>query len=133
MDALEKTMVSNETNDDRCFKPYPANGICAKLGDKWTAQVIWHLSLASRQRFRFSAHKSEIEGVTQRMLTLSLRNFERDGLVTRHYIHEVPQRVEYELTDMGAELFRVFEGVNAWIWDNLPRIEEFRRIYDHAN
>jgi DNA-binding HxlR family transcriptional regulator len=135
MYVLEKTMVStagNETNDGRRFKPYPANGICAKLGDKWTAQVIWHLSLASGRRLRFSALQSAIDGITQRMLTLSLRNLERDGLVTRHYFPEVPPRVEYELTDMGAELLRVLEGVNTWIWDNLPRIEECRRIYDQG-
>jgi DNA-binding HxlR family transcriptional regulator len=52
--------------------------------------------------------------------------------VTRHYFPEVPPRVEYELTDMGAELLRVLEGVNTWIWDNLPRIEECRRIYDQG-
>jgi DNA-binding HxlR family transcriptional regulator len=135
MYVLEKTMVSearNETNDGRCFRPYSTNGICAKLGDKWTAQVIWHLSLASGRRLRFSALQSAIDGINQRMLTLCLRNLERDGLVTRHYFPEVPPRVEYELTDMGAELLRVLEGVNTWIWENLPRIEECRRIYDHA-
>ncbi|MDC7259702.1 helix-turn-helix transcriptional regulator [Shinella sp. HY16] len=106
--------------------------MCAKLGDKWTAQVLWQLSRASGQRLRYSALKSGIEGITQRMLTLTLRNLERDGLVNRHSFHEVPPRVEYELTDMGAELLRALESVNAWIWDNLPRVEESRRNYDHA-
>jgi len=123
----------NQADDERSFEPYPSNGICAKLGDKWTAQVIWHLSRASGRGLRFSALKSGIDGITQRMLTLTLRNLERDGLVIRHYFPEVPPRVEYELTDMGTELLRAMERVNAWIWDNLPRIEESRRNYDQAD
>lgn len=123
----------NQADDEPSFEPYPSNGICAKLGDKWTAQVIWHLSRASGRRLRFSALKSGIDGITQRMLTLTLRNLERDGLVIRHYFPEVPPRVEYELTDMGTELLRAMERVNAWIWDNLPRIEESRRNYDQAD
>ena len=123
----------NQADDERSFEPYPSNGICAKLGDKWTAQVIWHLSRASGRRLRFSALKSGIDGITQRMLTLTLRNLERDGLEIRHYFPEVPPRVEYELTDMGTELLRAMERVNAWIWDNLPRIEESRRNYDQAD
>lgn len=122
--------TSRQTNDGRHFQPYPSNGICGKLGDKWTAQVVWHLSLARGRTLRFSALKTEIEGITQRMLTLTLRNLERDGLVVRHYFPEVPPRVEYELTDMGAELLRVLEGINSWIWNNLPRIKECRRVYD---
>nr|WP_244505336.1 helix-turn-helix domain-containing protein [Rhizobium sp. LCM 4573] len=116
--------------DPHGFKPYPSNGLCGKLGDKWTIQVIWHLSLAGGRTLRYSALKSEIAGITQRMLTLTLRNLERDGLVVRHYFPEVPPRVEYELTDMGAELLCALEAINAWIWNNLPRIEESRASYD---
>lgn len=136
MCVLEEMMVSktsNQADDGRQFQPYPSNGICGKLGDKWTAQVIWHLSLASGRTLRFSALQSEIEGITHRMLTLTLRNLERDGLVIRHYFPEVPPRVEYQLTDMGSELLQVLEGVNSWIWKNLPRIEECRRVYDDDN
>lgn len=116
----------------RRFKPYPSNGICTRLGDKWTVQVLWRLSIARGGRLRFSALKSEIDGITQRMLTLALRNLERDGLVARHYFPEVPPRVEYELTEMGAGILSALEGLNFWIQDNLPRIEENRRTYDDA-
>lgn len=122
--------TSSQAGDGHHFKPYPSNGICGKLGDKWTAQVIWRLSLANGRTLRFSALKSEIEGITQRMLTLTLRNLERDGLVERHYFPEVPPRVEYELTDMGVALISALESLNSWIWENLPRIEECRRVYD---
>ena len=114
------------------FRPYPGNGICGRLGDKWTVPVIWRLSLASGHRLRFSALKSEIEGITQRMLTLTLRNLERDGFLVRHYFPEVPPRVEYELTEMGAGVLRALEDLNFWVRDNLPRIEECRRVYDDA-
>jgi DNA-binding HxlR family transcriptional regulator len=133
MYVLEEMMVDKtgkQTGNGRGFKPYPSNGICGRLGDKWTAQVIWRLSLASGRRLRFSALKSEVDGITQRMLTLTLRSLERDGLVVRHYFPEVPPRVEYELTEMGADLLSVIEGINSWIWDSLPHIEERRRIYD---
>lgn len=118
---------------DHRFKPYPSNGVCARLGDKWTVQVLWRLSLTPGRRLRFSALKSEIDGITQRMLTLTLRNLERDGLVLRHYFPEVPPRVEYELTEMGAGILSALEGLNFWIHDNLPLIEESRRVYDDTN
>lgn len=118
---------------ERRFRPYPSNGVCARLGDKWTVQVLWRLSVAPAGRLRFSALKSEIDGITQRMLTLTLRNLERDGLVMRHYFPEVPPRVEYELTEMGAGILSALEGLNFWIQDNLPHIEESRRVYDDTN
>jgi DNA-binding HxlR family transcriptional regulator len=112
------------------FRPYPSNGVCARLGDKWTVQVVWRLSLANGFRLRFSALKNEIDGITQRMLTLTLRGLERDGLVVRHYFPDIPPRVEYELTDLGIGMLRALEGINFWIRDNLSRVEESRRAYD---
>lgn len=118
--------------DSPQFRPIPSNGICTRLGDKWTVHVLWRLSLANERRLRFSTLKKELDGVTQRMLTLTLRNLERDGLVTRHYFPEVPPRVEYELTEMGAGVLRALEGLNYWVRENLPAIEEHRRIFDEA-
>jgi DNA-binding HxlR family transcriptional regulator len=117
-------------SDATRFRPYPSNGLCTRLGDKWTVQVIWRLSLADGQRLRFSELKSEIGDITQRMLTLTLRNLERDGLVKRHYFPEVPPRVEYSLTEMGTGVLQALETLNFWIRDNLPRVEAARRLYD---
>ncbi|MBR2688326.1 MAG: helix-turn-helix transcriptional regulator [Aquamicrobium sp.] len=116
----------------RRFKPSPSNGVCTRLGDKWTVLVLWRLSIAPGRRLRFSGLKNEVEGITQRMLTLTLRNLERDGLVARHYFPEVPPRVEYQLTEMGTGILSALEGLNFWIQDNLPRIEQSRRAYDDA-
>ena len=66
------------------------------------------------------------------MLTLTLRNLERDGLVARHYFPEVPPRVEYELTDLGVGVLRALGGLNLWLRDHLPAIEDHRRAYDEA-
>ena len=91
-----------------------------------------HLAVASGHRLRFSELMQGIEGITQRMLTLTLRNLERDGLLARHYFPEVPPRVEYELTVMGASMLPALEGFTSWIRDHWPRIEECRRAYDEA-
>lgn len=122
--------ASQGPEDSRVFRPVPANGVCALLSDKWTVPVLWRLSLAKGHRHRFSTLKKEVDGVTQRMLTLTLRNLERDGLVARYYFPEVPPRVEYELTDMGIGALRALEGFNVWVRDNLQTIREHRRAYD---
>lgn len=121
-----------ELDAARQFMPIPANGVCSRLGDKWTVHVLWRLSLAAGRRLRFSALKKETVGITQRMLTLTLRNLERDGLIVRHYFPEVPPRVEYELTDMGVEALAALQSFNLWLRNNLPQIEEHRRAYDEA-
>ncbi|WP_242008437.1 winged helix-turn-helix transcriptional regulator [Sphingomonas ginsenosidivorax] len=112
------------------FKPCAPNSVLARLGDKWTILVMSHLAVATGHRLRFSALKNGIEGITQRMLTLTVRNLERDGLLTRHYFPEVPPRVEYELTEMGASMLPALEGFTSWIKDNWPRIAEHREAYD---
>jgi len=132
LESVVVATLDKQPEDGRGFSPLPSNGICGRLGDKWTVQVLWRLSLASGKKLRFSALKKEIDGVTQRMLTLALRNLERDGLVARHYFPEVPPRVEYELTEMGSGMLRALEGINSWLMDNLSRIEENRRVYDDA-
>lgn len=119
-----------ETEDGPRFRPCVPNGVLARLGDKWTILVMSHLAVAHGHRLRFSQLKNGIEGITQRMLTLTLRNLERDGLLLRHYFPEVPPRVEYELTAMGASMLPALEGFTSWIRDNWPSIDACRRSYD---
>lgn len=125
-----KTDDKEQVNDR--FKPDDSMGLCSRLNDKWTVVVLWRIAASGDRRIRFSALRREIDGVTQRMLTLTLRNLERDGLVLRHYFPEVPPRVEYELTEMGQGLLKALQSVNRWIIDNTPRINECRRTYDNA-
>jgi DNA-binding HxlR family transcriptional regulator len=104
--------------------------LLARLGDKWTILTMGLLSLAPGNRLRFSEIKAGVEGISQRMLTLTLRSLERDGLVLRHVFAEVPPRVEYELTDMGRSMLPSLEGFTGWMHANWPEIEKARKTYD---
>lgn len=117
---------------DRQFRLIPSNGICSLVGDKWTAPVLCHLSRAENYRYRFSKLKKEVGEITQRMLTLTLRNLEREGFVIRHYYPEVPPRVEYELTQIGHGALLALEPFNSWIQDNLNVIKAKRQAYDQV-
>lgn len=130
LDKLIHGRPYEETDAGPLFKPCVPHGVLARLGDKWTILVISHLAVAPGHRLRFSALKKGIEGITQRMLTLTVRNLERDGLLLRHYFPEVPPRVEYELTAMGASMLPALEGFTSWIRDNWPDIREARLSYD---
>lgn len=132
LDNSGESRAARQPTGEQAFLPQASNGICGRLGDKWTVEVIWRLSLADHRRLRFSHLKREAKGITQRMLTLTLRNLERDGFVRRHYFPEVPPRVEYELTELGSGILASLQGLNLFIRDNLPHIEENRRIYDEA-
>jgi DNA-binding HxlR family transcriptional regulator len=132
LDRLIHGRSCEETEKGLRFRPCAPNSVLARLGDKWTILVMSHLAVATGRRLRFSALKKSIEGITQRMLTLTLRNLERDGLLVRDYFPEVPPRVEYELTAMGASMLPALEGFTSWIRDNWPEIEAHRRAYDDA-
>lgn len=130
MDQLIHGRTYRKTEEGPRFRPCAPNSVLTRLGDKWTILVLSHLAVTDGHRLRFSALKNGIEGITQRMLTLTLRNLERDGLLVRHYFPEVPPRVEYELTEMGASMLPALEGFTSWIRDNWPSIETSRRSYD---
>ncbi|MDE1186267.1 MAG: phage tail tube protein [Pantoea sp.] len=80
------------------LEPCAPHDVLSRLGDKWTTLVMSLLAIAPDNRLRFSQIKNGISGISQRMLTLTLRYLERDGLLVRHYFAEVPPRVEYELS-----------------------------------
>lgn len=100
-----------------------------RIGDKWSLLVIGTLR---DERLRFSELRRHIPGISQRMLTLTLRQLERDGLVTRSVYAEVPPRVEYELTERGGTLVTVAIELAEWSVQNFPAIEASRRAYDET-
>ena len=104
--------------------------LIARLGDKWTILVISLLSIAPGRRLRFSHIKYGVEGISQRMRTLTLRHLQRDGLVVRHYHPEVPPRVEYELTEVGRGMQEPLKAFAGWMRDNWPAIEAARQRFD---
>lgn len=100
-----------------------------RVGDKWSLLVVGTLRAG---RLRFTELQRHIPGISQRMLTLTLRQLERDGLVTRTVYAEVPPRVEYELTELGGTLIEHALALGAWAIENRARIEAARAAYDAA-
>ena len=101
--------------------------VLARVGDKWTVLVV---NLMGGGPKRFSEIKREVGGISQRMLTLTLRALERDGLVTRTVTPSIPPRVDYELTDLGRSLLAPVRALGAWALSNRESIEQARRRFD---
>ena len=104
--------------------------VLSRVGDKWSVLVI--MLLGDRPR-RFNELKRMIGGISQRMLTLTLRGLERDGLVTRTVFPTVPPRVDYELTDLGRGLSEPVKALGAWAHQHQPDIETARQNFDGRN
>ena len=99
----------------------------ARIGDKWTVLVV---ELLRDGPIRFNEIRRAVNGISQRMLTLTLRELERDGLVTRTVYPTIPPRVEYELTKLGRTLYEPLASVAAWVRENRPTIEAARKAFD---
>jgi DNA-binding HxlR family transcriptional regulator len=104
--------------------------VLARVGDKWSVFVIMMLIDGPQ---RFNELKRTIGGISQRMLTLTLRGLERDGLVTRTVFPTIPPRVDYELTDLGRGLAKPVQALGQWAFAHLPEIEGARTRYDARN
>src|SRR6202171_2737076 len=98
-----------------------------RVGDKWSVLVVGLLGDGSK---RFSELRRAIEGISQRMLTLTLRGLERDGLVTRTVEPTIPPKVEYELTKLGRTLLVPVDALAQWALENRTSIHEAQRKYD---
>ena len=114
-------------------KVCPVRELLTRFGDKWSILVICTLSEAPGCKFRFSELQKKIEGISQRMLTMTLRNLERDGVLTRHIYPEVPPRVEYRLTSLGQSLLVPVQSLVSWVESNWTKVEKSRESFDkHA-
>ena len=98
-----------------------------RLSDKWSVMVL--IALHPRSR-RFGELKHELAGVSQRMLSLTLKHLERDGLVKRTVTPSIPPRVDYELTDLGRSLHDHARSLGGWVATNLGTIDAARSRYD---
>ncbi|CAN5464673.1 helix-turn-helix domain-containing protein [soil metagenome] len=104
--------------------------VLSRVGDKWSLLVI---SLLGHRAMRFNEIRREIDEISQRMLTLTLRNLERDGLVTRTVYPTVPPKVEYELTLLGHTLLETIQSLVNWTVSHLDDIARAREAYDLAH
>src|SRR6201992_2652179 len=103
--------------------------VLARVGDKWSVFVIMMLGDGPK---RFNEIKRMIGGISQRMLTLTLRGLERDGLVTRTVFPTIPPRVDYELTDLGRGLLEPVSALGDWALKNIGKIDAARTKFDTA-
>src|SRR6476661_310473 len=101
--------------------------VLARVGDKWTVLVV---NLMGSGPKRFSEIKREVGGISQRMLTLTLRNLERDGLVSRTVTPSIPPRVDYALTDLGRSLLKPLDALAEWAVENIETIHGAHARFD---
>lgn len=106
------------------------NDVISLVGDKWSVLIIVLLGGGKR---RFSDIKRAVDGISQKMLTVTLRGLERDGYVTRTVYPTIPPKVEYELTDLGRELLVPLRALGQWAIANHARVSAARAAYDGRN
>jgi len=112
----------------------PSNPVCrtistllSRIGDKWTVLVVTTLGEGPQ---RFNELRREIPSVSQRMLTLTLRNLERDGLVSRTVTPSIPPRVDYALTELGRSLLKPLNALAEWAVANIETIHSSQSRFD---
>ena len=103
--------------------------VLARIGDKWSVLVVTRLGSGS---MRFNELRRAIGGISQRMLTLTLRGLERDGLVTRTVFPTIPPRVDYALTSLGRDLLEPVSALGEWATRNQAKIARAREKFDGA-
>jgi DNA-binding HxlR family transcriptional regulator len=126
--------MSHQEND-RCTSYDPSkcptvSEMLSRLGDKWSVLVI--MMLRDKPK-RFSELKREVVGISQRMLTLTLRALERDGIVNRTVFTTVPPSVEYQLTDLGQSFAEPIVSLGNWVFSNHTVIQKARAEFDARN
>jgi DNA-binding HxlR family transcriptional regulator len=111
------------SNIEKC----PIRNVLDRFGDKWSILIL--IILASNDKMRFNELKKAISDISQKMLTVSLRTLEADGLISREIFPEIPPRVEYELTKRGQSLIPHILSLVGWAKENLPAIAASRKEY----
>lgn len=105
----------------------PSRTSLARIANKWTAMVVIALSGG---RLRFGDLRTTVDGISGKVLTDTLRDLERDGLVTRHVHAEMPPRVEYELTTLGRTLHAPLQALGRWAEEHIEEVLAARETYD---
>ncbi len=114
---------------DAFLSECPSRGVLSRVGEKWALLVLVKLSEGP---MHFGQMRRSVQGVSQKMLTQTLRSLERDGLLTRHVLDERPIRVEYTLTNLGCGLLPLLQPVKTWAEQNLVKIGQQNKAYDKS-
>lgn len=125
--------ISKENTERRVFHntdDCPIRNVVAQIGDKWSVLILFALVEGAD---RFNSLKSRVVGISQRMLTQTLRDLEREGYVKRTVYPEVPVRVEYELTSMGKDIVKPLYQLVSWAETHHDQIKDSRQAYDERN
>jgi DNA-binding HxlR family transcriptional regulator len=132
MDTIEKTQTETLTKPHACaFSAIcPTRLVLNRIADKWTVLVVILLESETK---RFSNLQREIGGISQKMLTQTLRGLERDGLVTRKVHATVPPKVEYALTPLGHTLKDMLYAIKTWSEANIEAVLSAQNSYDEIN
>ena len=108
----------------------PARQLLDRIGDKWVTLVLTALADGPQ---RYSDLSRRVAGVSQKMLTQTLRSLERDGLLTRSVTPSVPVRVDYDLTPLGRTLMPLIAAIKSWAETHMPEVKAARSSYDDAS
>jgi DNA-binding HxlR family transcriptional regulator len=111
-------------------EPAAVRDLLTTVGDKWSIYLMLSLAKLLGNRARFSEIERAIPGISQRMLTMTLRNLERDGLIKREVYPEVPPRVEYEVTLLGKSLLQPMQSLISWVAANWGQVKKARSRLD---
>ena len=117
-------------DDKQCPDCKRINEVLSRVGDRWSVLVV--ISLAQYGRMRFNEIKRNL-GISQRMLSLTLKELERDGLVNRTQYPTIPPKVEYELTEMGESFREPVSALGYWALEHLSKIDAAREVYDKSD
>ena len=132
----EGTFLSDRHSNVPAPAPHPASNcrnvapVLNRVGDKWSMMIVMFLTDGPK---RFSELKRAIDGISQRMLTLSLRGLERDGLITRTVTPSIPPRVDYELTKLGQSLREPVKALGEWAIEHIGCIRAAQEKFDEAH
>lgn len=125
--SLSNIDVPNGHNEQACR---PIRQVLERVGDKWSLLLIYQLSV---DKMRFNELRRAVPGISQRMLTHSLRELERDGLVLRTVIPSVPPRVDYELTALGRTILAPVKGLVDWALAHQDEMDAARSRFDRGD
>ncbi|TCL08741.1 HxlR family transcriptional regulator [Shimia isoporae] len=123
-------MPKDTAKTGNCPECSRINEVLGRVGDRWSVLIV--ISLAQYGTLRFNELKRHL-GISQRMLSLTLRELERDGLVHREYHPTIPPKVEYSLTELGQSFREPVQALGLWALKNLPNIDAARETYDMEN
>jgi DNA-binding HxlR family transcriptional regulator len=130
------TMTAQQRRDearvefDAYLASCPSRKLLDRISDKWVTLVLKSLVDGPK---RYSEVSHQLAGVSQKMLTQTLRSLERDGLVEREVTPSVPVRVDYQLTGLGRSLLPVMSAVHTWAEQHMPEVNSAREVYDRAS